>query len=100
MTPITILIADDDAGMRLVMRRLVERAEGYELAGEAAAGDDEEKTVTRTTKRGSKAKSTEKKSSKTKSTQKSKKTKIKERKPKTTTQTVNTGVRSVRNRKK
>ena len=80
---------------------VTEGEEGEEqVEGEAAAGDDEEKTVTRTTKRGSKAKSTEKKSSKTKSTQKSKKTKIKERKPKTTTQTVNTGVRSVRNRKK
>ena len=80
---------------------VTEGEEGEEqVEGEAAAGDEEEKTVTRTTKRGSKAKSTEKKSSKTKSTQKSKKTKIKERKPKTTTQTVNTGVRSVRNRKK
>ena len=80
---------------------ITEGEEGEEqVEGEAAAGDDEEKTVTRTTKRGSKAKSTEKKSSKSKSTQKSKKTKIKERKPKTTTQTVNTGVRSVRNRKK
>ena len=38
MEPIRILIADDDAGMRLVMRRLVERAEGYELAGEAEDG--------------------------------------------------------------
>ena len=38
MNPIRILIADDDAGMRLVMRRLVERAEGYELAGEAGDG--------------------------------------------------------------
>ena len=31
MDPIRILTGDDDAGMRLVMRRLVERAEGYEL---------------------------------------------------------------------
>ena len=38
MTPITVLIADDDAGMRLVMRRLVAQAEGYELVGEAADG--------------------------------------------------------------
>ena len=38
MDPIRILIADDDAGMRLVMRRLVERAEGYALAGEAEDG--------------------------------------------------------------
>ena len=39
MNPIRILIADDDPGMRLVMRRLVERAEGYELAGEAEDGE-------------------------------------------------------------
>ena len=32
------LIADDDAGMRLVMRRLVEQAEGYALVGEASDG--------------------------------------------------------------
>lgn len=38
MTPISVLIADDDAGMRLVMRRLVEQAEGYALAGEASDG--------------------------------------------------------------
>jgi len=38
MTKIKTLIADDDAGMRLVMRRLVEQAEGYELAGEALDG--------------------------------------------------------------
>ena len=51
-----------------------------------------------TTKRGSKSSSSNKKSAKAKA--KEKKTKIKERKPKTTTQSVNTGVRSVRNRKK
>ena len=39
MNPIRILIADDDAGMRLVMRKLVARAEGYALAGEAGDGD-------------------------------------------------------------
>ena len=39
MTDITILIADDDPGMRLVMRKLVERAEGYRLVGEAEDGD-------------------------------------------------------------
>ena len=38
MTPIRILIADDDAGMRLVMRRLTEQSEGYELVGEADNG--------------------------------------------------------------
>ena len=77
---------------------LVEGEEGAEkVEGEDAAADSgEEKTVTRTTKRGSKSKSTTKKETKAKS----KKTKIKERKPKTSTQTVNTGIRSVRNRKK
>ena len=77
---------------------LEEGEEGAEqVEGEAAA--EEEKTVTRTTKRGSKSKDT-KKSSTSKSKSKTKKTKIKERKPKTSTQSVNTGVRSVRNRKK
>ena len=33
MENIRILIGDDDPGMRLVMRKLVERAEGYEMAG-------------------------------------------------------------------
>jgi len=78
---------------------LEEGEEGAEVTEGEAATDGEEKTVTRTTKRGSKAKSSDsKKSSKAKA--KEKKTKIKERKPKTSTQTVNTGVRSVRNRKK
>ena len=38
MNPIRILIADDDAGMRLVMRKLAQSAEGYELVGEAEDG--------------------------------------------------------------
>ena len=79
---------------------LEEGEEGAEqVEGEAA--DKEEKTVTRTTKRGSKS-STSKKSSKAKAKakEKEKKAKIKERKPKTSTQTVNAGVHSVRNRKK
>ena len=65
----------------------------------AADGDDNasDEKVTRTTKRGSKSKADNKS---TKSKAKSKKTKIKERKPKTSTQTVNSNVRSVRNRKK
>ena len=77
-----------------------ELEEGQESAdaveGDTPAADKEEKTVTRTTKRGSKSSSSSKKSSKSKE----KKTKIKERKPKTSTQQVNTGVRSVRDRKK
>ena len=39
MNPIRILIADDDPGMRTVMRKLAERAEGYELVGEAGDGN-------------------------------------------------------------
>ena len=78
-------------------------AEGEVAEGEEGAEVDsgasepaEEKTVTRTTKRGSKSKDNKKSSSKSKT----KKTKIKERKPKTSTQSTNTGIRSVRNRKK
>jgi len=77
---------------------LQEGEEGAEKVDDETAADDGEKTVTRTTKRGSKASSTSKKSSKAKA--KEKKTKIKERKPKASTQTVNTGIRSVRNRKR
>ena len=39
MREVTILIADDDPGMRLVMRRLAEKAEGYRLVGEAEDGE-------------------------------------------------------------
>ena len=39
MNPIRIIIADDDPGMRTVMRKLTERAEGYELVGEAEDGN-------------------------------------------------------------
>ena len=72
-----------------------ETAEGGE---NVSAASDEEEKVTRTTKRGAKSKSSATKAKEKKA--KDKKTKIKERKPKTKTQTVNTGVRSVRNRKK
>lgn len=40
MKPIRIAIADDDTGMRLVMRKIIERAEGCELAGEAQDGEE------------------------------------------------------------
>lgn len=40
MSPIRIAIADDDAGMRLMMSKIVERAEDYELVGEAASGEE------------------------------------------------------------
>lgn len=33
-----VLIADDDEGMRLILRKIVSRAEGYEIAGEAEDG--------------------------------------------------------------
>jgi hypothetical protein len=75
---------------------VAEGEEGSEEVAEGEAAATEEK-VTRTTKRGSKSKA---QNTKKETKSKSKKTKIKERKPKTQTQTVNTGVRSVRNRKK
>ena len=82
---------------------LVEGEEGAEqVEGEAAAANEgEEKAVTRTTKRGSKSSKASAKSTTKSSTKKAKekKTKIKERKPKAS-QAVNTGVRSVRNRKR
>ena len=39
MEPIRILIADDDPGMLLMMRKLIERAEDYVLVGEAQNGE-------------------------------------------------------------
>jgi gliding motility associated protien GldN len=80
---------------------LEESEEGAEQVEGEAATADEEKTVTRSTKRGSKSKSSSKSSkAKAKEKAKEKKTKIKERKPKTSTQAVNTGIRSVRNRRR
>ena len=38
MTPIRIAIADDDAGMRLIMRKIIGKNEDYELVGEAENG--------------------------------------------------------------
>lgn len=96
--PLEVLQARAEAEEKARAEAEGETVEGEESAeqvdGETAAESSEEK-VTRTTKRGSKSKMTKKE---TKS--KTKKTKIKERKPKTSTQTVNTGIRSVRNRKK
>jgi len=40
MNDIRILTGDDDAGMLLVMRKLIERAEGYILVGEARNGEE------------------------------------------------------------
>ena len=39
MNPIRTLIADDEPGMRLIMRKIVERAEGFALVGEAEDGE-------------------------------------------------------------
>ena len=78
---------------------LLEGEEGAEQVEGEAVSDEPEEKVTRSTKRGSKSSAKDsKKSAKAKA--KEKKNKIKERKPKSSTQTVNTGVRSVRNRKK
>lgn len=40
MDGIKVLIADDDAGMRLVMRRMIEKAEGFQLVAEAQDGEE------------------------------------------------------------
>ncbi len=40
MNPVRIAIADDDAGMRGIMRRIIERDGGYELVGEAENGEE------------------------------------------------------------
>lgn len=40
MQNIRTLIADDDAGMRLVMKKFIERAGGFELVGEAVNGEE------------------------------------------------------------
>ena len=40
MEEIRILIADDDPGMRLIMRRLIEKAGGYDIVGEAGDGGE------------------------------------------------------------
>lgn len=40
MEKIRIAIADDDAGMRMVVRKLIERADDYALVGEAENGEE------------------------------------------------------------
>ena len=40
MKEIRILIGDDDPGMRLVMKKLAEKAESYALVGEASDGEE------------------------------------------------------------
>lgn len=39
MEPIKVMIADDDEGMRLIERKLIERVEGLVLCGEASDGE-------------------------------------------------------------
>lgn len=36
--PIRVLIADDEPGMRMILRKMIARVEGFELVGEAADG--------------------------------------------------------------
>ncbi len=39
-TPFQVLIADDDADMRTVLRHMIDKAEGFTLVGEAADGEE------------------------------------------------------------
>ena len=45
LLPIRVLIADDEPGMRMILRKMIARVDGYELVGEAA--DGAELTVSR-----------------------------------------------------
>ena len=38
MDPIKVIIADDDPGMRLIERKMIEKVEGFTLVGEAKDG--------------------------------------------------------------
>lgn len=40
MNPIPVLIADDDPGMRLIMKKMIQQVEGFQLVGEAADGSE------------------------------------------------------------
>lgn len=40
MDDLRVLVADDDAGMRDVMRRIVEKVDGFRMAGEAEDGEE------------------------------------------------------------
>ncbi len=40
MNPITVIIADDDTGMRLIERKIIEKAEGFSLIAEAHDGEE------------------------------------------------------------
>lgn len=40
MDDLRVLVADDDAGMRLVLRKIINKVEGFTLAGEACDGNE------------------------------------------------------------
>lgn len=40
MQAIRVLIADDEPGMRMILRKMIARVEGYELVGEAQDGQE------------------------------------------------------------
>ena len=40
MEPIRVVIADDDAGMRLIERKMIQKVEGFALVGEAKDGEE------------------------------------------------------------
>jgi two-component system LytT family response regulator len=40
MEPLKVLLADDDEGMRLVLKKLVQKTDGFTLCGEASNGRD------------------------------------------------------------
>lgn len=40
MDDLKVLIADDDAGMRTVMRHIIDKVDGFQLVGEAEDGED------------------------------------------------------------
>ena len=44
---IRVVIADDEPGMRMIMRKMIEKAEGFTLCGEADNGPDLLKLVER-----------------------------------------------------
>ena len=37
---ISVLAADDDAGMRLILRKVIQQTDGFVMVGEAACGDE------------------------------------------------------------
>ena len=39
MSELKVMVCDDQPGMRLVLRKLIEKAEGFRLVGEAESGE-------------------------------------------------------------